>query len=506
MANHQGSASDPTAKAIKDFLNEPFEEQAAPRLFVHNEADFRNKMESYLSLTNDAPTSKGVDDYPEDAEAQQDLAQKLVDAMTNIANAEDKDSKIPVARVQKLSPIEFHLMAWNVLLEIRDVHRGNIRLPRWGRDWERQECETFAERFEAVRQVLYSHKAAVSSLFSYCFAKRLALDPRAESSRKTTNKKGNEKRQKDNTTAKRLREEAKASQAEQSSSAGASATQVSNPAHLPDQSLLQLANAQQTSQANKRRKIAQPPSAVDSTLLRPAESDNLAISHNAPNNMAGPSQPLAAGHRSAGQATQAQALGASPTPTSSLAARWAPQAQATDGHNMQRFSPLSLPTYRGPSYGEQRYPTLAGSATPAQFAFGLDPIPHQFVPLPPNTASGARTQAQAIDWPSAPRAIDAGSRQAMATRQAPALQPNVPDQQQAQPTMTADEPGQPEQWMDETAWANELIDNAMEPRNMAQGTAEVNFDDLELNLDPQLGMGDQSWWEDPENLFGPGGI
>lgn len=193
----------PLAHEIRGLLKEPFPEPGTKKLYIHSEADFRVKMGAYLSLCDQDQSPQDLNDFPSDMETQRSLVQQLVEAMTNL-NADDKDARIPVGRIKKLSPFEFHLMAWALLLEIRDVQRGSVSIPRWGKDWGREECGSFYERFEMVKSVLYNRKTAVSSLFDYSFVKRLALDPTSELSRKKTNKALNWKRKLEHDEAKRL--------------------------------------------------------------------------------------------------------------------------------------------------------------------------------------------------------------------------------------------------------------------------------------------------------------
>lgn len=165
-------------------------------MYVHDENDFRVKMNAYLSLQNQQQAAQ-YDDFPQDAESQRDLVQQLVLAMTNVADAEDRNAKMPLGRIRKLSPFEFNLMGWGVLLEIRDVQQGQIALPGWGKDWEVEECVSFRQRFELVRSALHSHKTIVASLFDHVFVKRLVINPSMELDRKNSNKVLNAKRKKD---------------------------------------------------------------------------------------------------------------------------------------------------------------------------------------------------------------------------------------------------------------------------------------------------------------------
>lgn len=167
--------------------------------YIFSEDDFKMKMTAYLALNDREELVGSLDDFPADPETQRCLAQELVEAMLNREKHSllDPEARIPLARINRLSPFEVDLMAWNVLFETRDVHRGKVSLPSWGKDWPREEFSSFSARFEAVKKTLYHCKAMVSSLFDEIFAKRLPLNPSAEFSRKNANKRLNGKRKRD---------------------------------------------------------------------------------------------------------------------------------------------------------------------------------------------------------------------------------------------------------------------------------------------------------------------
>ncbi|ROV93212.1 hypothetical protein VMCG_08691 [Cytospora schulzeri] len=167
--------------------------------YVFSEYDFQVKMAAYVALNNRETPVNTLDDFPADPETQRCLVREIVEAMLNMDKNTliDPEARLPVARIKKLSPFELDLMAWNVLIETRDANRGTISLPSWGKDWPWEEFPSFSARFQAVRKALYHCKAMVSSLFDEVFAKRLPLNPTAEFSRKSSNKKLNGKRKRD---------------------------------------------------------------------------------------------------------------------------------------------------------------------------------------------------------------------------------------------------------------------------------------------------------------------
>lgn len=176
---------------------------------IYNEGDFKVKMEAYLALNYRKVPAGSVDDFPtDDPAAQRRLAEGLVDAMLNTDKDTlvDPQAKLPFNRINKLSPFELDLMAWTVLLETRDVQRGKISLPSWGKERELENFSSFTARLEAVRKSLYHCKAMVASLFDEVFARRLPLNPTAELSRKDNNKKLNQKRKVALEQAKRVAE------------------------------------------------------------------------------------------------------------------------------------------------------------------------------------------------------------------------------------------------------------------------------------------------------------
>lgn len=109
--------------------------------YVFSEDDFRMKMAAYLALNDRETPVNTLDDFPTDPEIQRQLVREIVEAMLNREKETliDPEAKLPLARIKKLSPFELDLMAWNVLFETRDVHRGKISLPFWGKDWKWEE-------------------------------------------------------------------------------------------------------------------------------------------------------------------------------------------------------------------------------------------------------------------------------------------------------------------------------------------------------------------------------
>lgn len=167
--------------------------------YVFSEFDFQMKMTAYVALNNRETPVDTLDDFPTDPETQRRLVREIVEAMMNMDKSTliDPEARLPLARIKKLSPFELDLMAWNVLIETRNVHRGAISLPTWGKDWPFEDFKSFSDRFKAVRKALYHCKAMVSSLFDEVFAKRLPLNPTVEFSRKSSNRRLNGKRKQD---------------------------------------------------------------------------------------------------------------------------------------------------------------------------------------------------------------------------------------------------------------------------------------------------------------------
>ncbi|KUI61607.1 hypothetical protein VP1G_08774 [Cytospora mali] len=186
-------------KKIKKSLKENIPESGFQhKPYIFSEQDFKMKMAAYLALNDRETHVDTLDDFPIDPDVQRHLVQEIVEAMLNMDKNTliDPEAKLPLARIKKLSPFELDLMAWNVLIETRDIHNGKVSLPSWGKDWPWEDFSSFSERFDAVKKALYHCKAMVSSLFDDKFAKRLPLNPTAEFSRKNSNKTLNGKRKK----------------------------------------------------------------------------------------------------------------------------------------------------------------------------------------------------------------------------------------------------------------------------------------------------------------------
>lgn len=193
-----------TAQSIKPMLNEKFTDPGyTPVSYIDDEDDFRLKMKAYLTLCDQELDHNAISDYPQDPQAQQQLVQELVSAMIYLGqDCEDAESKKSVNRLKKLSPIELNLMAWTILLAIRDCQLGKTSMPRWGKDWMMQEFATFQDRFDHVKAALHHVKASVASLFDYTFSKRLALNPHSEMGKIRGNKVVNGARRQDLALAK----------------------------------------------------------------------------------------------------------------------------------------------------------------------------------------------------------------------------------------------------------------------------------------------------------------
>lgn len=164
---------------------------------INDESDFKAKRELYISMGNTTTSEADDDGFPSTADGQRQLVQRVVTAMLRLGDAEDRNSKIVLGRISRLGPFELELMGWTVILDVRDIQRGKISLPTWGKSWPAQDFESFHERFEEVLGILQKRKTAVASLFEFTFSKRLALNPAAETRTKRTNANGNGKKQLD---------------------------------------------------------------------------------------------------------------------------------------------------------------------------------------------------------------------------------------------------------------------------------------------------------------------
>lgn len=179
-----------------------------PETQIDGESDFNIKMRAYISLCDDNATdSSAKSDFPPDPKTQQQLVRELIEAMLYLGDdCEDATSKKSVNRIKKLSPIEFDLMAWKILLECRDAQQGKVSMPRWGLDWDIQHFDSFHARFEGVKSSLRVRKSMVATCFDNIFPKRMVANPRKEIKLKKVNKDVNSKRAEDLDLAKRVRQ------------------------------------------------------------------------------------------------------------------------------------------------------------------------------------------------------------------------------------------------------------------------------------------------------------
>lgn len=162
--------------------------------YIKDQKDFELQFHAYHALNDTAKGYSG--DFPEDPQALRRLVKDLVDAMVNRRETVDA-GKIPCGQITKLSPFELELKAWELIYHIKDVQDGLVGLAPWGKEWKDQAFPSFIARYNAVRGKLNVSKAMVAAVFDVKFAKRLALNPRAEHSKKRGNQANNENKQLD---------------------------------------------------------------------------------------------------------------------------------------------------------------------------------------------------------------------------------------------------------------------------------------------------------------------
>ncbi|KAL2018375.1 hypothetical protein VTK56DRAFT_910 [Thermocarpiscus australiensis] len=101
-----------------------------------------------------------------------------------------------VRRVKGLSNLEVEMLAWDVLMALRNASNGILGIPRWAPPGEQAyENLAFGARFNLVRNALRTSKAVVNSLMATPFVNRLAAAPQKEYDMKRANKEVNEKKQ-----------------------------------------------------------------------------------------------------------------------------------------------------------------------------------------------------------------------------------------------------------------------------------------------------------------------
>lgn len=121
------------AQQIESLLHKSaIDPEYMPATQIQGEADYKLKMQAYMTLCDGQVVHQdAVSDFPLDQQTQQKLVKDLITEMIYLgADCEDANSKKSVNRLKKLSPFEFDLMAWKVLLECRDIQQGNFSMPR----------------------------------------------------------------------------------------------------------------------------------------------------------------------------------------------------------------------------------------------------------------------------------------------------------------------------------------------------------------------------------------
>ncbi|KAK0641963.1 hypothetical protein B0T16DRAFT_461986 [Cercophora newfieldiana] len=210
----------------KDHIYQPMIMNADDLDAVKREHESLNNREVGLN----AETNEG---YPNTPHEQQQLVQKLFNAIVDFSDYREKDSDYQLSRVKDLSNIEVHIIAWDILLATQSAHRGEIGFASrsWAPEWAWEEYRSFSERFAAVVDCCKHVKSMVYGDVKASFARRIASAPVREKKRNDTNA-GTNKKRADNIKAGRvvrqaLRGAGVAREAAAQQGQGASATQPS---------------------------------------------------------------------------------------------------------------------------------------------------------------------------------------------------------------------------------------------------------------------------------------
>lgn len=159
--------------------------------YIIGAADFQHHFQQYVSLSYRPAAFSG--DFPDKDEDLRQLAKGLHDAMLNFADAIEAGQK-SATRIYQLSPYEIELKSWELLFMLRDVQRGQVGLPGWGKLWAGEDFDSFMDRYNDAVSKLQVSKSMVSSLFDEAFTVRLALAPAAELKKKLANMNNNARR------------------------------------------------------------------------------------------------------------------------------------------------------------------------------------------------------------------------------------------------------------------------------------------------------------------------
>lgn len=188
--NHNTSAED-----IKTFLRDRIPrdqpDTSVYKGYVKGAQDFQHHFQQYISLSH-RPAAFS-DDFPDNDDDLRQLAKGLSAAMLNFADAIEAGQK-STTRIYQLSPYEVELKSWELLFVLRDVQRGQIGLPGWGKLWAGEDFDSFMGRYNDAVSKLRVSKSMVSSLFDEAFTVRLALAPASELKKKLANKNNNARR------------------------------------------------------------------------------------------------------------------------------------------------------------------------------------------------------------------------------------------------------------------------------------------------------------------------
>ncbi|KAK3290547.1 uncharacterized protein B0H64DRAFT_447269 [Chaetomium fimeti] len=157
---------------------------------VRDYDDCQELMKQYKTL-NDKEGTTDVEvsnDFPEDKQAQKELARQLFEAILEVDP--DTSDHMHSQRVQELSNLEVELLSWELLFAIHRAQDGIVGWAKWSPKASQryQKCGNFQERFALVKEACQKSKSVVHAMLSAPFITRMTAAPTHECKLKSANK------------------------------------------------------------------------------------------------------------------------------------------------------------------------------------------------------------------------------------------------------------------------------------------------------------------------------
>ncbi|KAK4445976.1 hypothetical protein QBC34DRAFT_383648 [Podospora aff. communis PSN243] len=240
---------------------------------IPNRQELEKRRSELQALNNvDIQRDGSLDaDYPKEGSAQERKCHEdLFKAITDFSNIVEEEKHFQMKRVRMLSDMEVEIIAWDLLIAVRNAHCGKLGFEAraWNREWSHDSYDTFTARFSDVLKVCRISKSIVYGDCPVSFTKRIASAPLKELGSKNGNQKLNGKR--------KLQLEAGAEVIKTGKKMQKKASDLQNPTPAP---MVQFdptaATAIQPSYSNPQNSVRIPPAQLEPAQAAPAAEPSL---------------------------------------------------------------------------------------------------------------------------------------------------------------------------------------------------------------------------------------